>query len=35
VLVDGAGRIRGYYDPEAADAVDRVVRDAALLLNRG
>lgn len=35
VLVDGAGRIRGYYDPEAPDAVGRVVRDAALLANRG
>jgi protein SCO1/2 len=35
VLVDGAGRIRGYYDPGDADAVDRVVRDAALLVNRG
>jgi protein SCO1/2 len=35
VLVDGASRIRGYYDPEAPDAVDRVVRDAALLANGG
>ena len=35
VLVDGEGRIRGYYDPEDADAVERVVRDAALLVNRG
>lgn len=35
VLVDRAGRIRGYYDPEVPDAVDRVVRDAALLVNRG
>lgn len=35
VLVDGAGRIRGYYDPEEPDVVDRVVRDAALLVNRG
>ncbi len=34
VLVDGAGRIRGYYDPDAEDAVQRVVRDAALLVNR-
>jgi protein SCO1/2 len=34
VLVDGDGRIRGYYDPHAPDAVDRVVRDAALLVNR-
>jgi protein SCO1/2 len=35
VLVDGAGRMRGYYDPEEPDAVDRVVRDAALLANGG
>jgi protein SCO1 len=35
VLIDGAARIRGYYDPEAADVVERVVRDAALLVNRG
>jgi protein SCO1 len=35
VLVDGEGRIRGYYDPDEADAMDRVVRDAALLVNRG
>jgi protein SCO1/2 len=35
VLVDGGGRIRGYYDPDTADAVQRVVRDAALLVNRG
>ncbi len=35
VLVDGEGRIRGYYDPDAADAVEHVVRDAALLVNRG
>ncbi len=35
VLIDGAMRIRGYYDPEDPDAVDRVVRDAALLANRG
>jgi protein SCO1 len=35
VLVDGERRIRGYYDPDASDAVDRVVRDAALLVNRG
>lgn len=33
VLVDRAARIRGYYDPEAPDAVDRLVRDAALLVN--
>jgi protein SCO1/2 len=35
VLVDGMGRIRRYYDPEEPDTVDRVVRDAALLVNRG
>ena len=35
VLVDREGRIRGYYDPRDADAVDLVVRDAALLVNRG
>jgi protein SCO1/2 len=33
-LVDGAARVRGRYDPSAADAVDRIVRDAALLVNR-
>ncbi len=35
VLVDGRGRIRAYYDPEDGEAVDRVVRDAGLLVNRG
>ncbi len=35
VLVDGAGRIRGYYDAASPGAVDQVVRDAALLVNRG
>jgi protein SCO1/2 len=35
VLVDATGRIRGYYDPESADAVDRLVRDAATLVNGG
>src|SRR6267378_3124758 len=35
VLVDGEGRIRGYYDSDGADVVERVVRDAALLVNRG
>jgi protein SCO1/2 len=35
VLVDPAGRIRGYYDPESRDAMDRLVRDAALIVNRG
>ena len=34
VLVDGAARIRGTYDADAPDAADRVVRDAALLVNR-
>lgn len=33
VLVDGRGRIRGYYDPQEDGAVDRVVRDAGLLVN--
>jgi protein SCO1/2 len=33
VLVDGAARIRGYYDPDAPAAMDRIVRDAALLAN--
>ncbi len=35
VLVDARGRVRGYYDPEDPQAVDRVVRDAGLLVNRG
>jgi len=35
VLVDGRGRVRGYYDPDDPAAVDRVVRDAGLLANRG
>jgi protein SCO1/2 len=35
VLVDAAGRIRGYYDPAEPEAMDRVLRDAALLVNRG
>jgi protein SCO1 len=34
VLVDGEARIRGYYDPNDPDAIDDVVRDAALLVNR-
>ena len=34
VLVDRRGRIRGYYASDAPDAVDRVVRDAALLVDR-
>jgi protein SCO1 len=35
VLVDRAGQIRGYYDAQESDAVDRIVRDAAVLVNRG
>jgi protein SCO1 len=35
VLVDREGRIRAYYDAQDTDAVERVVRDAALLVNRG
>jgi protein SCO1/2 len=35
VLVDGEGRVRGYYDAQDAGSVERAVRDAALLLNRG
>jgi protein SCO1/2 len=35
VLVDGEGRIRGYYDSDQAGVVERLVRDAALLVNRG
>jgi protein SCO1 len=34
VLVDGAARIRGAYEADAPGAADRVVRDAALLVNR-
>jgi len=34
VLVDGRGRVRGYYDPEAPGVVDRLVRDVGLLVNR-
>jgi protein SCO1/2 len=33
VLVDGAARVRGLYDPQVPDVVDRVVRDAARLVN--
>jgi protein SCO1/2 len=32
-LVDAAGQIRGYYDSVDSDAVDRLLRDAALLVN--
>jgi protein SCO1 len=35
VLIDGEGRIRARYDAEDPDSVERVVRDAALLVNRG
>ncbi len=35
VLVDGEGRVRGVYDTSEPDAVDRVVRDVGLLVNRG
>jgi protein SCO1 len=35
VLVDARGRVRAYYSSDAPDVVDRVVRDAALLVNRG
>lgn len=35
VLVDARGQIRGYYEMSDADAIDRVLRDANLLLNRG
>lgn len=35
VLVDQRGRIRAYYDSGEEKVVDRVVRDAALLVNRG
>jgi len=34
VLVDGRGRIRGYYDANDADAVERVLDDAGMVLNR-
>jgi protein SCO1/2 len=35
VLVDKAGRIRGYYNSSDADVVDRVLADASMLINRG
>ncbi|HEY0708319.1 MAG TPA: SCO family protein [Polyangia bacterium] len=35
VLVDQQGRIRGYYPSTDADVVDRVLADAAMLINRG
>ena len=34
VLVDGRGRIRGYYDSNDADALERLVRDARRLAER-
>jgi protein SCO1/2 len=34
VLVDGAGRIRGYYDAGEASSVERVARDARALVHR-
>jgi protein SCO1/2 len=34
VLVDGAARIRGYYDAADRDCVERVVRDARALVER-
>ena len=35
VLVDRDGRIRGYYDSSEPEVVDRVLADAAMLINRG
>jgi protein SCO1/2 len=35
VLVDRDGRIRGYYDSSDPGVVDRVLADAAMLINRG
>lgn len=35
LLVDGRGRVRRYYDSEKESVVDEIVRDAALLVNRG
>jgi protein SCO1/2 len=35
VLVDQRGRVRGYYDSDDPEVVDRVTRDAGLLANRG
>jgi protein SCO1 len=35
VLVDQRGTIRGYYQSSAPDVVDRVLEDAAMLINRG
>jgi protein SCO1/2 len=33
VLVDQKAHIRGYYDSSDADVVDRVLADAAMLVN--
>jgi len=35
VLIDGKMQIRGYYDSNEAGVLDRLVRDAGLLANRG
>jgi protein SCO1/2 len=35
VLVDGKGQVRGYYDSEEEGAVNRIVRDAGLLVATG
>jgi protein SCO1 len=35
VLVDQQLRIRGYYDSKAEDVEDRLLQDAAMLINRG
>jgi protein SCO1/2 len=35
VLIDQQGRIRGYYDSSNVDVVDRLLADAAMLINRG
>jgi protein SCO1 len=35
LLVDGRGQVRRYYDSEQEGVVDDIVRDAALLVNRG
>lgn len=35
VLVDQKGQIRGYYDSSNPDVVDKILHDAAMLVNRG
>ena len=35
VLVDGTGRIRGYYDTSAPDVIERVARDGRALVESG